>query len=101
MCDGYFQEGGTDSAHLSCISPCAGAVGFATARDVAWQPQNGSTDISSQNNWNGNTRPGNGDYMMFGNGNLGGDYTVTIPAATARRRKLHQAPLGERGPEGQ
>ena len=77
------------------------AVGLASARDVAWQPQNGSTDISSQNNWNGNTRPGNGDYMMFGNGNLGGDYTVTIPAATARRRKLHQAPLGERGPEGQ
>ena len=65
----------------SALALCA--VGLASARDVAWQPQDGSTDISTQNNWNGNTRPGNGDYMMFGNGNLGGDYMVTIPAATA------------------
>ena len=65
----------------SALALCA--VGLASARDVAWQPQNGSTDISTQNNWNGNTRPGNGDYMMFGNGSLGGDYMVTIPAATA------------------
>ena len=52
------------------------------AADRAWQPQGGSTDISSPNNWGG-AMPGNGDYKMFGNGNLGGDYTVKIPAATA------------------
>lgn len=65
----------------SALTLCA--IGFVSARDVAWQPQNGSTDISVQNNWNGNTRPGNGDYMVFGNGNLNSDYTVKIPAATA------------------
>ena len=58
------------------------AVGFATAAEIAWQPQNGSTDMSDPHNWAGGVLPGNGDLKKFGNGNLGSDYTVKIPAAT-------------------
>ncbi|MBR2713210.1 MAG: hypothetical protein IKB76_00350 [Kiritimatiellae bacterium] len=53
------------------------------AAEIAWQPQNGSTDISDAENWAGGVLPGNGDIKKFGNGNLSGDYTVKIPAATA------------------
>lgn len=54
----------------------------ALATEISWQPQGGSTDISDQNNWGG-TLPENGDRKKFGNGGQSGDYTVTIPAATA------------------
>lgn len=80
---GTFKKGVRVSRIYLASALAMYATGFASARDVAWQPQNGSTDISVQNNWNGNTRPGNGDYMVFGNGNLNSDYTVKIPAATA------------------
>ena len=59
------------------------AAGGAIGGEVAWAPQNGSTDISAPDNWNGHVLPGSGDLKKFGNGNLAGDYTVTIPAATA------------------
>ena len=58
------------------------AIGFATGAEIAWQPQNGSTDISAPANWAGGVLPGNGDLKKFGNGNLYGNYTVKIPAAT-------------------
>ena len=76
-------------SHMKSISPmrCLAVVAFAgiaafsaNATERTWQPQGGSTDISDPNNWGG-ALPGNGDYKIFGN--LGGDYTVTIPAATA------------------
>lgn len=51
--------------------------------EIAWQPQNGSTDISDPHNWAGGVLPGNGDLKKFGNVGSGSDYTVTIPAATA------------------
>ena len=65
----------------SALALCA--VGLASAGDVVWQPQNGSTDISDPRNWAGGVLPGNGDLKKFGNGNLSSDYTVKIPAATA------------------
>ncbi len=57
---------------------------FATAAEIAWQPQDGSTDISDPRNWAGGVLPGNGDLKKFGNGNLAGDYTVKIPAIDER-----------------
>ena len=57
---------------------CASAVRGA---NIAWQPQGGSTDISLPGNWDAGL-PGNGDSKWFKN-NVAGDYTVTIPAATA------------------
>ncbi|MBR0066871.1 MAG: hypothetical protein IJQ00_04685 [Kiritimatiellae bacterium] len=64
----------------SALALCA--VGLASGAEIAWQPQNGSTDISLPANWGG-VLPGNGDLKKFGNGNLSSDYTVKIPAATA------------------
>ena len=52
----------------SALALCA--VGLASAGDVVWQPQNGSTDISDPRNWAGGVLPGNGDLKKFGNGNL-------------------------------
>ena len=57
---------------------CASAVRGA---NIVWQPQGGSTDISLPGNWDVGL-PGNGDSKWFKN-NVAGDYTVTIPAATA------------------
>ena len=78
-------------SHMKSISPmrCLAVAAFAgiaafsaNATERTWQPQGGSTDISDPNNWGG-TLPGNGDRKKFGNGGQSGDYTVTIPAATA------------------
>ena len=54
----------------------------ALATEIVWQPQGGSTDISDPRNWGG-TLPDNGDRKKFADGGYAGDYTVTIPAATA------------------
>ena len=79
---------------------CLAAAAFAgmaafplVAAEIAWQPQNGSTDISDPHNWAGGVLPGNGDLKKFGSGNLAGDYTVTIPAATAENPYRDKAGL--------
>lgn len=64
----------------AAFAVCAAAT---HADEIVWQPKNGSTDISDPENWAGGVLPGNGDIKKFGNGNLSGDYTVKIPAATA------------------
>lgn len=64
----------------AAFAVCAAAT---HAAEIVWQPKNGSTDISDPENWAGGVLPGNGDIKKFGNGNLSGDYTVKIPAATA------------------
>jgi hypothetical protein len=40
------------------------------AAEIAWQPQNGSTDISDPRNWAGGVLPGNGDLKKFGDYDL-------------------------------
>ena len=70
------------------LTPIAGA-----AAEIQWQPQGSSTDISDSANWAGGVLPGNGDRKKFGNGNVNGDYTVTIPAATVENPYRDKAGL--------
>lgn len=63
----------------SVLALCA--VGLASTTEIAWQPQNGSSDTINPFNWVGGVLPGNGGLKKFGNDNLGKDYTVKIPTA--------------------
>ncbi len=74
----------------SALALCA--VGLASAGDVVWQPQNGSTDISLPANWGG-TVPTSGSVKWFNSTAAAGDYTVRIPAATAENPYLDKAGL--------
>ena len=74
----------------SALALCA--AGLASAGDVVWQPQNGSTDISLPANWGG-TVPVSGSVKWFNSTAAAGDYMVRIPAATAENPYLDKAGL--------
>ena len=68
------------------------AAGGAIGGEVAWAPQNGSTDISAPDNWGGNL-PAAGDVKSFAGSAAAGDYTVTIPSATVEEPYRDKAGL--------
>ena len=74
----------------SALALCA--VGLASAGDMVWQPQNGSTDISLPANWGGSV-PVSGSVKWFNSTAAAGDYMVRIPAATAENPYLDKAGL--------
>ena len=68
---------------LMAAMAVAGATCVATAGQVDWKPQNGSTDITDAANWNGGVLPGVGSLARLANGGLTADYVVKVPASAS------------------
>ena len=91
-CGGRFLTG------YPAVALAAFAVAMSVgATEIAWQPQNGSTDISDPNNWFGGNLPGNGDNKYFTNKSGGADYTVKIPVSNASNPYLDKSGLNVGG----